>query len=64
MLNYPLWKRLVVIGICLIGLAIAFPNAFYDRVERASDARAALEGGAAPTAELEAEAGLWPSYLP
>ena len=40
MLTFPLWKRLMVIGICLIGLAIALPNLFYSRVERANDARA------------------------
>ena len=39
MANYPLWKRMLILGICLIGLLIALPNLFYGRVERANDAR-------------------------
>ncbi len=64
MANYPLWKRLLVIGICLIGLIIALPNAFYGRVETANDARKAVERGAAPTPELEHDMSLWPAWVP
>jgi preprotein translocase subunit SecD len=64
MLNYPLWKKFLIIGICVLGIVIALPNAFYDRVERANDARAAMEGGAAATPELLADAAGWPSWLP
>ncbi len=49
MLTFPLWKRLLVIGLCLIGLAVALPNLFYSRVEQANDARARVERGAAET---------------
>ena len=42
MLQQPLWKQLTVIAICLAGIVIALPNAFYGRVERANDARAAI----------------------
>ena len=41
MLNFPLWKRILVLGICLLGIVVALPNVFYGRVERANDARAA-----------------------
>lgn len=64
MLSYPLWKRLVIIGVCLLGVALAAPNLFYGRVEQANDARLAMERGAAPTPELEAQAAQWPSWLP
>jgi preprotein translocase subunit SecD len=64
MLHFPLWKRLAVLIVCLAGLLIAFPNLFYNRVERANDARAAIEQGAAVTPELEQDAAGWPSFLP
>jgi preprotein translocase subunit SecD len=64
MLHYPLWKRLIVIGICLAAFVIAFPNLFYDRVERANDARAAAERGLALTPEQLADEGGWPRFVP
>jgi preprotein translocase subunit SecD len=63
MLRQPLWKQVVVLGLCLIGTLIALPNAFYGRVERANDARAALAAGA-ESPELAADAALWPRFLP
>jgi preprotein translocase subunit SecD len=63
MLNFPLWKKILVLGICLLGLVVAFPNLFYDRVERSNDARALIEAGSSDPA-LEAQAALWPSFLP
>ena len=63
MLQFPLWKKLLVLAVCLGGLLVAFPNLFYDRVERSNDARLAIEQGNA-TAETAAEAALWPSFLP
>jgi preprotein translocase subunit SecD len=64
MLSFPLWKRLLIIGVCLIGVLVAFPNLFYARVEQANDARALIEQGAAETPELAAQAALWPAFLP
>ncbi len=64
MLTFPLWKRLAVIAICLVGLVIALPNAFYSRVERANDAREAMARGAPETPELAAAAASWPGFLP
>ncbi len=64
MLNFPLWKRVLIIGVSVLGILIALPNAFYGRVERANDARAAIAAGAATTPELDADAALWPRWLP
>ncbi len=64
MLNFPLWKRLLVIAVSLIGVAVTLPNLFYDRVERANDARAAIAAGAAETPELAAAMAGWPGFLP
>ncbi len=63
MLHIPLWRRILIWSLVAIGLLLALPNAFYSRVERSNDARAAIETlGATP--ERRDEAGLWPSWLP
>ena len=63
MLHIPLWKRVVVWGVVALGLAFAVPNLFYDRVETANDAEAAIEAlGATP--ERVSAAGRWPDWLP
>jgi preprotein translocase subunit SecD len=64
MLHYPLWKKVLVIGICVAGVVIALPNLFYGRVERANDARAAVAAGAAASPEQEAAMAGWPGFLP
>jgi preprotein translocase subunit SecD len=61
MLHFPLWKRLLVIGIVLAGVVFAFPNLFYDRVERANDARDLAERTGQPAGP---EAERWPDWLP
>jgi preprotein translocase subunit SecD len=61
MLHFPLWKRLLVIGLVLAGFVVAFPNLFYDRVERANDARELAERTGQPAGP---EADLWPGWLP
>ena len=43
MLNFPLWRRLVVIGLTVLALGYAVPNLFYPRVELHNDAVAAIE---------------------
>ncbi len=63
MLQIELWKRIVIVGLVLLGLFYALPNAFYDRVERHNDAIRAIEvQGATP--ELEAAARAWPDWMP
>ncbi|MBR9651736.1 protein translocase subunit SecD [Thalassovita aquimarina] len=63
MLQIDLWKRVVIWGLCALGLLLALPNAFYTRVETSNDAVAALESGASGGG-LEEQAGLWPAFLP
>jgi preprotein translocase subunit SecD len=65
MLHMTLWKRLLILGLCLAALLIALPNVFYDRVERHNDALAAIEkAGGTATPEQEADRALWPEWLP
>jgi len=63
MLQISLWKRLLIILICLGALAFSMPNLFYDRVERHNDA-ALLIGQGQDTPELRAEHSLWPDWAP
>ncbi|GAB4384287.1 protein translocase subunit SecD [Albidovulum sp.] len=64
MLQIPLWKRLLILGLCALGLLTAMPNLFYDRVERHNDAAAALERNGFLTPEQQAALALWPDWLP
>ncbi|WP_104017053.1 protein translocase subunit SecD [Roseovarius nitratireducens] len=63
MLQIDLWKRLLIWGIVALGLLLALPNGFYDRVETHNDAATAIERGANPS-ELQDELALWPEWLP
>ena len=63
MLNIPLWKRVVIWGLCALGLLMAMPNAFYTRVEGHNDAVKAIEAGG-ETPELAAMRAAWPEWLP
>lgn len=60
----PLWKRLLIWGLCLASLVLAAPNAFYPRVERHNDAVLKLERGALETPELLVDKAMWPDWLP
>ncbi|MHC0053156.1 protein translocase subunit SecD [Actibacterium sp. D379-3] len=63
MLNIPFWKRLLIVGVCLLGLAYAMPNLFYARVEGHNDAVKTIEQ-AGSTPVQEAARGAWPGWLP
>ncbi|ROU02357.1 protein translocase subunit SecD [Histidinibacterium lentulum] len=63
MLNISLGRRVMIWLVVAAGLLLAMPNLFYDRVERSNDAEALLEQGIGGP-EVEAEAALWPSFLP
>ncbi|WP_171126505.1 MULTISPECIES: protein translocase subunit SecD [unclassified Ruegeria] len=63
MLQIDTWKRVLIWAVCVIGLLMALPNAFYTRVEQSNDAKAAIELGI-DTPEMQAEAGQWPNWLP
>ena len=63
MLQIPLWKRIAILGVCLLGLFFSFPNFFYSKVETHNAAALAIdEDGATP--EREAAFAEWPSILP
>ncbi|QDY68990.1 protein translocase subunit SecD [Qingshengfaniella alkalisoli] len=64
MLQIPMWKRIVIWGLCALGLLMAMPNAFYPRVERHNDAVKTIEAGAEATPELQADRAGWPNWLP
>lgn len=64
MLQFAAWKKVAIIGLCLIGLIAALPNAFYLRVERHNDANAAVESGLAVPADVQADLASWPGWLP
>ena len=53
MLEFPLWKKLLISSLCALGLWLAMPNLFYAKVESHNDA---IEQGI--------EDSTWPSFLP
>ena len=53
MLQIALWKRLTIWFLCIGGLLLALPNAFYSRVETFNDAKL-----------LNETSNGWPSFLP
>ena len=63
MLFIDLWKKVVIWVVVALGLVLALPNAFYDRVEQFNDAEKAIEVGF-DTLENREKTGLWPSFLP
>ncbi|MGX9350126.1 protein translocase subunit SecD [Shimia sp. W99] len=63
MLQIDLWKRIFIWSVCALGLLLAMPNAFYQRVEARNDAVAAIELGHGGNG-LEEQAAMWPSFLP
>ncbi|ATG43721.1 protein-export membrane protein SecD [Phaeobacter piscinae] len=63
MLQIDLWKRVLIWLVCVTGLLLALPNAFYTRVEQANDAAAEIIVKGESPVRLEA-AGQWPSFMP
>ncbi|MEB8388079.1 protein translocase subunit SecD [Rhodobacteraceae bacterium KMM 6894] len=63
MLQIDLWKRICIWGFVALGLLLALPNAFYERVEAHNDAAAFIEAGDS-SGEIEDDLALWPSWLP
>ncbi|MDR6264314.1 MULTISPECIES: protein translocase subunit SecD [Rhodobacterales] len=64
MLQFSLWKKLLIWGACVLGILLASPNLRYAQVEEYNDASAALLAGAEETPELLAKSKQWPSFLP
>lgn len=63
MLQIQVWKRVVIWGLVLLGLAYAMPNGFYSRVEGHNDALAEIET-LGETPERAAARDAWPGWLP
>jgi preprotein translocase subunit SecD len=64
MITSPLWKRILIWGVVVLGMLYAVPNLFYSRVEGHNDAMALVEKGQALTPEQEAARAAWPEFLP
>lgn len=67
MLLFPLWKKILIWGVCVFGVALALPNLQYSRVEARNDALLVvgqLPQGAAVPPLLQIELDKWPGYLP
>ncbi|MCV6595698.1 MAG: protein translocase subunit SecD [Mangrovicoccus sp.] len=65
MLQFPLWKRVLIWAVVVTGLLSAMPNSFYGRVESHNDAARAIEAqGGSATPEQQAALEAWPSWLP
>ncbi|WP_457647242.1 protein translocase subunit SecD [Profundibacter sp.] len=63
MLQFDLWKRIVIWGLVLVGLLMALPNGFYTRVEQHNDALVEIEKfGSTP--ERQAAVARWPNWMP
>jgi preprotein translocase subunit SecD len=63
MLNFSLWKRIVIWGLVALGLFAAMPNGFYSRVDAHNEAITQIETSGETTDLAQARDG-WPSYLP
>ncbi|MEJ6709474.1 MAG: protein translocase subunit SecD [Amylibacter sp.] len=67
MLQFPLWKKIVIWGVCAFGILLATPNLQYTKVEQYNDAHAVIEtlpDGADLSPDLLARSTQWPRYLP
>ena len=60
----PLWKTILIWGICAVGLLFALPNLFYTKVEQHNDAMKAVAASGVTTPEQEAAIAQWPNWLP
>ena len=65
MLQFSLTKKILIWGVCALGIFMAMPNLFYTQVELSNDAEARIEAaGNLATPELQTAADSWPSFLP
>ena len=64
MLHIDLWKRILIVATCAIGLFLALPNAFYTRVETHNDALKALSAAEQADQTGAAVSTDWPGFLP
>ncbi len=64
MLQFSLWKKITVLGLCVLGVFLATPNAFYTKVEQHNDAALEIAAGMPATPERQAALAQWPEWLP
>ncbi len=64
MLHTPLWKRLMILALCVWGIVASMPNLFYTRVEAHNDAAKAIEAAGFATEAQTAALAQWPAVLP
>ncbi|NOX41340.1 MAG: protein translocase subunit SecD [Alphaproteobacteria bacterium] len=64
MLQFSIWKKLLIWGLCVLGVMMAVPNAFYTRVEKHNDALAQIAKGLPSTPERLAAVAGWPNWMP
>ncbi len=64
MLQFSLWKQILIWGLCALGIALAAPNAWYTRVEGHNDAALELAAGLPVTPDRQAALDGWPVWLP
>ncbi|MEM7267923.1 MAG: protein translocase subunit SecD [Pseudomonadota bacterium] len=68
MLYFAPWKKALVVVVCLLGVALAAPNAWYDLADDAGLARTEigkLQENLLPVPDdLQIRADAWPSFLP
>ncbi|MFN7595578.1 MAG: protein translocase subunit SecD, partial [Cereibacter sp.] len=60
----PLWKTILIWGICAAGLLFALPNLFYTKVEQHNDALRAVELAGGATPDQAFAIAQWPNWLP
>jgi len=63
MLQIDLWKRVLIWLVCVTGLIMALPNAFYTRVEQSNDAVIEIIAKGETPERLEV-VEQWPSWMP
>ncbi len=64
MLNFPIWKKLLILLPCLLGMWFALPNLFYTTVDKHNVALTEIGQGKPMTPERQAAIDAWPDYLP
>ncbi len=68
MIQIDLWKRVMIVLTVVLGLLLAFPNAFYSTVELSNDAEAEIATfeafGQTADPEVQSAADAWPTWMP
>ena len=63
-MQIPMWKRVLIVLVCLTALFFAMPNLFYDRVQSHNDAVAKIAKTGVTTEALKKAEDGWPGWLP